>query len=112
MAPNGCGTGDDCIPCTVGSSPAQLVRSDGSLYICQDTNPDRYVLISFGGGSGSVSSVGMTAPSFLNVAGSPITSSGTLALTLASQNQNLFMASPNTGAPGEASGGAAEGETE
>lgn len=35
---------------------------------------------SSGGGSGSVTSVGMSVPSFLSVAGSPITSSGTLAV--------------------------------
>ena len=34
-----------------------------------------------GGGSGTVTSVGMTVPSFLSVSGSPITTSGTLALT-------------------------------
>ena len=52
-----------------------------------------YVLTSGGGGSspmtwsstsgfGSVSSVGLTVPSFLSVSGSPITTSGTLAVTL------------------------------
>ncbi|NBS62019.1 MAG: hypothetical protein EBT26_08300 [Microbacteriaceae bacterium] len=35
-----------------------------------------------GAGTGSVTSVGMTVPSFLSIAGSPITSSGTLAVTL------------------------------
>jgi collagen type VII alpha len=35
-----------------------------------------------GGGSGTVTSVAMTVPSFLSVSGTPITSSGTLALTL------------------------------
>jgi hypothetical protein len=34
------------------------------------------------GGSGTVTSVAMTVPSFLSVSGSPITSSGTLAVTL------------------------------
>jgi hypothetical protein len=34
-----------------------------------------------GGGSGTVTSVGISAPAFLSVGGSPITSSGTLALT-------------------------------
>jgi hypothetical protein len=34
-----------------------------------------------GGGSGSVTSVAMTVPSFLSVSGSPITNSGTLAVT-------------------------------
>jgi len=35
-----------------------------------------------GAGTGSVTSVAMTVPSFLSIAGSPITSSGTLAVTL------------------------------
>jgi hypothetical protein len=34
-----------------------------------------------GGGSGTVTSVGLTAPSIFNVGGSPVTTSGTLALT-------------------------------
>jgi len=50
-------------------------------------------------GAGSVTSVAMTVPSFLSVAGSPITSSGTLAVSLVSQTQNLVFASPD-GAPG------------
>lgn len=53
----------------------------------------------FGTGSGSVTSVALTVPSIFSLTGSPITSSGTLAVTLASQLQNLFFASPN-GAPG------------
>lgn len=36
-----------------------------------------------GGGTGTVTSVGLTVPSILNVSGSPITSSGTLAITTA-----------------------------
>lgn len=35
-----------------------------------------------GGGSGTVTSVALTVPTFLSIAGSPITSSGTLAITL------------------------------
>lgn len=42
-----------------------------------------------------VTSVALTAPSELSVAGSPITSSGTLALSWASQTQNKVFASPN-----------------
>lgn len=48
-----------------------------------------------GGGSGTVTSVAQTVPSDLTVSGSPITTSGTLAITRNSQTQNLFMASPN-----------------
>lgn len=44
-----------------------------------------------------VTSVALTVPSFLSVAGSPITSSGTLAVTLATQSANTVLAGPTTG---------------
>ena len=46
-------------------------------------------------GSGTVTSVGMTVPSILSVSGSPITTSGTLALTLASQTANTIFVAPD-----------------
>ena len=48
--------------------------------------------------AGTVTSVAMTVPSILSVAGSPITSSGTLAVTLATQAANLMFAGPASGA--------------
>lgn len=49
-----------------------------------------------GGGAGSVTSVALTAPSVFSVGGSPITTSGTLALTFAGgQTANQVLASPN-----------------
>lgn len=52
-----------------------------------------------GGGSGTVTSVGLSAPSsILSVSGSPVTGSGTLALTLATQAANRVWAGPTTGA--------------
>lgn len=48
-----------------------------------------------GGGSGTVTSVAMTVPAWLTVAGSPVTSAGTLAVTGTTEPQNLFLASPN-----------------
>lgn len=48
-----------------------------------------------GSGSGSVTSVGLTAPSYLTVGGSPVTTSGTLALSGASESANEVLASPN-----------------
>jgi hypothetical protein len=46
--------------------------------------------------TGSVSSVGMSVPSWLTVAGSPVTSSGTLAVTATTgQTANRFLATPN-----------------
>lgn len=56
-----------------------------------------------GTGGGTVNSVALTAPSVFGVAGSPITNSGTLALTFATgQTANNFLATPNgsTGAVG------------
>jgi len=54
------------------------------------------------GSGGTVTSVGLSGiASFITVSGSPVTTSGTLALALASQTQNLIFASPNgsSGAP-------------
>lgn len=48
-----------------------------------------------GSGSGTVTSVGLALPSFLTVTGSPITTSGTITASLASQSANLIFASPN-----------------
>lgn len=50
---------------------------------------------------GTVTSVALAAPAFLTVSGSPVTTSGTLTLTLASQTANTIFAAPNgsSGAP-------------
>jgi hypothetical protein len=49
-------------------------------------------------GSGTVSSVGLTAPSIFAVAGSPVTLSGQIAITLNTQAANRIFAGPTTGA--------------
>lgn len=46
---------------------------------------------------GTVTSVALTMPSIFSVAGSPITSSGTLAVTLATETANTVFAGPTTG---------------
>lgn len=49
-------------------------------------------------GTGTVTSVALTVPaSILSVAGSPITTNGTLAVSLATQTANLFWAGPTSG---------------
>jgi hypothetical protein len=50
------------------------------------------------GGVGSVSSVAISVPSILTITGSPITSSGTIALGLATQPANAVLAGPSSGA--------------
>jgi hypothetical protein len=54
------------------------------------------------GGGGSVTSVALSAPAPFSVSGSPINTSGTLALSFASQAANTFLAAPN-GSAGEPS---------
>jgi hypothetical protein len=49
------------------------------------------------GGTGTVTSVGLTLPAIFSVTGSPVTASGTLAATLATQTANLVFASPASG---------------
>src|SRR5882672_7855850 len=50
-----------------------------------------------GGGTGTVTSVSMTVPSILAIAGSPITTAGTLAVTLATQAVNTIFSGPASG---------------
>lgn len=65
-------------------SSSTYLRGDGS---CQ-TPP--------GTGGGTVNNVALTAPSVFSVAGSPITTTGTLAITFATgQTANQFMATPD-----------------
>lgn len=46
---------------------------------------------------GTVTSVGLSLPNIFTVSGSPVTSSGTLSATLASQTQNHVFAAPTSG---------------
>lgn len=49
-------------------------------------------------GAGSVTSVALSMPAEFSVSGSPVTSSGTLAVSKANQNANLVYAGPSSGA--------------
>lgn len=95
-------------------SPAQgsigYINSSGAL-VCLAPGTSGYVLTTQGasanpqwtaagsGGIGTVTSVALTAPAILSVSGSPVTTSGTLALSLANQNANLVWAGPSSGSP-------------
>jgi hypothetical protein len=57
------------------------------------------VLLPGASGAGTVTSVALTTPSFLTTSGSPITSSGTFTVTLATQTANTVFAGPTGGAP-------------
>lgn len=51
-------------------------------------------------GAGTVTSVALSLPNLFTVTGSPVTSSGTLSATLASQTQNHVFAAPGSGGNG------------
>lgn len=61
----------------------------------------RVVTLEGTSGSGTVTSVALSAPSEFSVSGSPVTTSGTLTFTKANQNANLVYAGPTTGGAAE-----------
>lgn len=73
---------------TADSSGTQALVSNGSGVLSW---------ASFGTGSGTVTSVALSLPSFITVSGSPVTSSGTLTGTLATQTANTIFAGPSSG---------------
>ncbi len=52
------------------------------------------------GNAGTVTSVNMSVPTYMSVAGGPITSSGTLTVSYGNENANLIFAGPTGGAAG------------
>jgi hypothetical protein len=66
---------------------SNISTSDWAIYKNTTSNivslwaNDGGTIVSVGGGSGTVSSVGMTVPTGLSISGSPITTTGTLAVT-------------------------------
>lgn len=76
------------LPTTAGTSGQLLTSGGGGASNMTWTNAHL----------GTVTSVALTVPSFLSVSGSPVTSSGTLAVTLATQTANTVFAGPTTGA--------------
>lgn len=70
----------------------QVPQYNGAAWVCKSLVPSDIT------GAGTVTSAALTAPAIFSVAGSPITTAGTLAVTLATQTANLVWAGPTTGA--------------
>ena len=58
---------------------------------------DSWEVVSTGGGSGTVTSVALSLPNIFTISGSPVTTTGTLAASLANQAANQIFAGPASG---------------
>ena len=65
----------------------QVAQYNGAAWVCAAD-----------AGTGTVTSVAMTVPAIFSLAGSPVTTTGTFALTLATEVANTVWAGPTTGA--------------
>jgi hypothetical protein len=92
--------------CPSGATPAISLTSVNRAYIGACTNNGFTAVLSqssctavidLSGGAGGVSSVGLSLPAIFSVSGSPVTSSGTLTATLASQSAHRVFAGPASG---------------
>lgn len=74
------------------------ISTNGRTYQKQDNGlTTNWLIFSSGGGGGTVTSVAMTVPSEFSVAGSPVTTAGTLAVTSNNQVANSVWAGPASG---------------
>jgi hypothetical protein len=74
----------------IGSGKTLTIASGGSIVAASGSTITGF-------GSGTVTSVALSLPSIFSVSGSPITESGTLTGTLATQSANRIFAGPTTG---------------
>lgn len=91
----------------IGSTRGSVLFRGSSLWEALTPSTSGYVLSTQGAGAdptwipntaGSVTSVGLSLPAIFTVSGSPVTTTGTLTGTLATQTANTIWAGPTTGA--------------
>jgi len=87
ISPNGLNLDGSASSLVLSQKQGVLIYTDGTNYFTERgvSNP------------GTVTSVGLTVPSILSVAGSPITGAGTLAISLATEAANTVFAGPSSG---------------
>jgi hypothetical protein len=79
-----------------GVSVDSTTPTDGQ-YLKYSSSAGKWVPATPGFGTGSVTSVGLSLPAMFSVSGSPVTTSGTITATLASQSANSVFAGPSSG---------------
>ena len=75
-----------------GCTNLQVPQNNGSAWVCKTL-----LSTDISGGVGSVTSVGLALPALFAVSGSPVTTTGTLTATLATQAANQLWAGPSSG---------------
>lgn len=75
----------------------RLVQDSILVYYRAGSEVGRDTIYGGSSGSGTVTSVGLSLPSFMTVSGSPVTTTGTLTGTLATQSPNTVFAGPGSG---------------
>ena len=81
---------------STGAAPVAATLTAGSGITINNTAGGIEIIAASGGGS--VTSVALSMPSFMQVTGSPVTTSGTLTATLLPQSVNTVFAGPSSGA--------------
>ncbi len=89
-------TDSSSTPCASGTDCMWVKTSDHLPYWHKSDNTNTSLISASGG---TVSSVALTTPSWITTAGSPITTSGTFALTATNQSANNALMGPTTGSP-------------
>lgn len=90
---------DDTVLLSTGSAwAASAVPNCPSDALSYTTSTNSFSCTTLGAGTGTVTSAALSLPAILSVSGSPITSSGTFTVSLATQTANTIFAGPTTGA--------------
>lgn len=84
------------IPQLVIASQSSGAATNGQVLVANGTGGASWSTVA---GSGTVTSVGLSAPAEFTVSGSPVTGSGSLTFSKATQTANTVWAGPSTGAP-------------
>lgn len=88
-----------------GNASGDILYRSASIWTCLPPGVNGQAVTLVGGlpawtslaGTGTVTSVALTAPSIFSVTGSPVTSTGTIAVALTTQTANLVFSGPSSG---------------
>jgi len=102
IGPDAVGTSELAVGAVIAENIDQMAALDGQVLTWNNTLGTWEPQTPSGGGGGGVTSVGVSAPtSEFDITGSPVTSSGTIAIAWDNQTTNKVLAAPNgsTGQP-------------